>query len=62
MGKHQCPGRFFAGSKLKLCLAEIMLQYDIRLKEGYSPQAIQTGFITISDPFAQLEVRRRSIS
>ncbi|KAI6767692.1 hypothetical protein HG530_005701 [Fusarium avenaceum] len=57
MGKHQCPGRFFAGSELKLCLAEIILQYDIRLKEGYSPQAMQIGFITISDPFAQVEIR-----
>ncbi|KAH7262813.1 cytochrome P450 [Fusarium tricinctum] len=59
MGKHQCPGRFFAGSELKLCLAEIMLQYDIRLKEGYSPQVMQNGFMTISDPFAQVQVRRR---
>ncbi|KAM0191634.1 hypothetical protein ACHAPI_008685 [Fusarium lateritium] len=59
MGKHQCPGRFFAGSELKLCMAEIILKYDIRLKEGYSPQAMQIGFLTISDPCGQLEVRRR---
>jgi cytochrome P450 len=59
MGKHQCPGCFFAGSELKLCLADIILQYNIRLKEGYSPQVMQNGFMTISDPFAQVQVRRR---
>jgi cytochrome P450 len=59
MGRHQCPGRFFAGSELKLCLAEIILKYDIRIKERDSPHTMQFGFITVADPFAQLEVRRR---
>ncbi|KAF5622322.1 cytochrome P450 monooxygenase monooxygenase (lovA) [Fusarium sp. NRRL 52700] len=59
MGKHICPGRFFAGSELKLCLAHIILKYDIRLKEGCLGKPMQFGFLSATDPFTQLEVRRR---
>lgn len=38
-GKHACPGRFFAANEIKLILARILLQYDVRLpldvKERY---------------------------
>ncbi|KAF5554249.1 cytochrome P450 monooxygenase (lovA) [Fusarium mexicanum] len=59
MGKHICPGRFFAGSELKLCLAHIILKYDIRLKDGCLGKPMQFGFLSATDPFTQLEVRRR---
>ncbi|EXK36777.1 hypothetical protein FOXG_08910 [Fusarium oxysporum f. sp. lycopersici 4287] len=59
MGKHLCPGRFFAGSELKLCLAQIILNYDIRLKDGCSGKSMQFGFLSATDPYTQLEVRRR---
>ncbi|PCD20904.1 hypothetical protein FGRA07_05056 [Fusarium graminearum] len=59
MGRHQCPGRFFAGSELKLCLAQILLKYHLRLKDGYEPRTMEFGFMSVCDPFAQLEVRRR---
>ncbi|KAB8279173.1 cytochrome P450 [Aspergillus minisclerotigenes] len=58
-GRHICPGRFFAGTELKLCLAHILLEYDIRLKEGYSSQPMVLGVYAIVDPRTQLEVRRR---
>ena len=50
---------FFAGTELKLCLAHILLKYDIRLKEGYYPQPMVLGVYAIVDPMTQLEVRRR---
>ncbi|RGP60792.1 hypothetical protein FSPOR_10473 [Fusarium sporotrichioides] len=58
MGRHQCPGRFFAGSELKLCLAHILLKYDMRLKDGYEPKAMEFGFMSVCDPFTQLEVKK----
>ncbi|KAF9779938.1 hypothetical protein IL306_001066 [Fusarium sp. DS 682] len=59
MGKHACPGRFFAGSELKLCLAQILLKYDIRLKKGCTGKPMEFGFMSVTDPYTQLEVRRR---
>ncbi|KAF5587845.1 cytochrome P450 monooxygenase monooxygenase (lovA) [Fusarium pseudoanthophilum] len=59
MGKHLCPGRFFAGSELKLCLAHIILKYDIRLKDGCLGKPMPFGFLSATDPYTQLEVRRR---
>lgn len=60
-GRHICPGRFFASDELKLCLAHILLKYDIRLKDGCSPEPVQFGVYARVDPVAQLEVRRREI-
>ncbi|KAI1342040.1 cytochrome P450 [Xylariaceae sp. FL0016] len=34
LGKHACPGRFFAGHEIKMILAHFLLHYDIKLKEG----------------------------
>ncbi|KAF5691282.1 cytochrome P450 monooxygenase [Fusarium denticulatum] len=59
MGKHLCPGRFFAGSELKLCLAHIILKYDIRLKDGCLGKPMPSGFLSATDPHTQVEVRRR---
>jgi cytochrome P450 len=33
-GRHACPGRFFAGNEIKLLLAKILLQYDLRMPES----------------------------
>lgn len=58
--RHICPGRFFAGTELKICLAHILLKYDIQLKEGYVSAPLQFGAYVVIDPFANFEVRRRS--
>ncbi|CAJ2508095.1 Uu.00g092810.m01.CDS01 [Anthostomella pinea] len=34
LGKHACPGRFFAANEVKLILAHLLLNYDIKLKDG----------------------------
>ena len=59
LGRSVCPGRFFADTELKLCLAQILLKYDFRLKEGYVSKSIYMGFYPVVDPVAQVEVRRR---
>ncbi|KAJ5646066.1 cytochrome P450 [Penicillium lividum] len=58
-GRHICPGRFFASTELKICLAHILFKYDVRLKEGYFSAPVSLGVYASVDPVAQLEVRRR---
>lgn len=59
VGKHQCPGRFFAANELKLCLVHILLSYDLRMESGYETKPLRYGFMPIADPTARVEVRRR---
>jgi len=33
-GRHDCPGRFFAGNEIKLLLAKIIMTYDLRIAPG----------------------------
>ncbi|KAF2966816.1 hypothetical protein GQX73_g6755 [Xylaria multiplex] len=34
LGKHACPGRFFAAQEIKLILSHLLLNYDIKLRDG----------------------------
>ena len=58
LGRFICPGRFFADTELKLCLAHILLEYDFRLKEGYVSASTYSGVFPMVDPFAKVEIRR----
>lgn len=58
MGRHMCPGRFFADTELKLCLAHMLLEYDFRLQAGYVSQSGYYGTFPMVDPGAKVEVRR----
>ncbi|KAK1993479.1 cytochrome P450 [Colletotrichum falcatum] len=33
-GKHACPGRFFAANEIKMILANLLCNYDVRLPDG----------------------------
>lgn len=33
-GRHACPGRFFANNEIKLILAKLLLEYDIKMVDG----------------------------
>jgi cytochrome P450 len=33
-GRHSCPGRFVADIEMKIALAEILLNYDVKLADG----------------------------
>ncbi|KAJ5485673.1 cytochrome P450 [Penicillium diatomitis] len=59
-GRHICRGRFFANAELKICLAHILLDYVVRLKEGYCSKPMSSGVYDGVDSAAELEVRRRS--
>lgn len=34
LGRHACPGRYFAASELKLMLAYVVTHYDVKLEQG----------------------------
>lgn len=61
-GKHACPGRFFAGNVIKVILAHLLINYDIRLKEGQQrPKAMSVVMAKSPCPKTELEFRRRSL-
>lgn len=59
LGKHACPGRFFASNEIKIALSHILLKYDFRLADGCTPEHIGMGAELLADPVARLEIRRR---
>lgn len=34
VGRHACPGRFFAAHELKILIAQLILQFDWKLRDG----------------------------
>ncbi|KAF2492149.1 cytochrome P450 [Lophium mytilinum] len=59
-GKHACPGRFFAASEIKLILANMLLQYDIKVdkpEEGRYKN-IEFAHQNIPDPRRDLLFRK----
>lgn len=35
-GRHACPGRFFAGNEIKMIIANCLLQFDIKMPDGFT--------------------------
>jgi cytochrome P450 len=46
---HSSPGRFFAVMELKLMLATILLDYDIKLIPGTAPKDVYFGIGRVPD-------------
>ncbi|KAI1391380.1 ent-kaurene oxidase [Hypoxylon trugodes] len=61
LGKHACPGRFFAGCEIKMILAYLLLNYDIKLKDGEGRPAPNMFMMTKSPSMtAEVMFKRRS--
>ncbi|KAK8067076.1 hypothetical protein PG997_013823 [Apiospora hydei] len=61
LGKHACPGRFLAGNEIKLILANFVLNYDIKLKDGESrPEPMMFMMSKSPNQKAEIMFRRRS--
>ncbi|KAI0157254.1 cytochrome P450 [Xylariaceae sp. FL1272] len=61
LGKHACPGRFFASQEIKLILSYLLLKYEIRLPEGASRPKPTTFMMTRAPcQTAEVLVRRRT--
>ena len=60
-GRHACPGRFFVAHELKMALAYLFLNYDVkRLPER--PKTNWVGAISVPAFQACIEVRRRKVT
>ena len=58
IGKHACPGRFFAVSLIKTILAHILVDYEVKfLRER--PGNVWIEFNVIPPPSATISIRRR---
>ncbi|EHA49645.1 hypothetical protein MGG_08459 [Pyricularia oryzae 70-15] len=55
-GRHACPGRFFASNEMKLLLARILLDYDIKMPEGQTTryQNVVSSGAVMPDPTRDL--------
>lgn len=60
-GRHACPGRFFAANELKLMLAHIVMNYDVKLeKEGERPKDMWFMDACLPNRNAEVMFRKRS--
>ncbi|EKG17873.1 Cytochrome P450 [Macrophomina phaseolina MS6] len=57
-GKHVCPGRFFAANVMKLVLAHVAMEYDIK-PLAKRPENVLYSDISAPPDKAEIEVRRR---
>ena len=61
VGRHACPGRFFAAVEAKMILAHLLLRYDIRLKEGEGrPKPMMFMMTKSPNQDAEILFRRRA--
>lgn len=59
-GIHACPGRSFAAAELKLVVAHLIRNYDLRLRDGEKrPENIYTDFQIMPNPNAEVLLRAR---
>jgi cytochrome P450 len=60
LGKHACPGRFFAANELKIALCHILIKYDLRFSdEWHNPKPFGMGLAFSAEPRATVQIRRR---
>lgn len=57
-GKHVCPGRFFAVNVMKLLLAHVAMEYDIKPLEK-RPENVVFSDVSVPSDKAEIEVKRR---
>ena len=54
------PGRFFAASEIKMLLAYVLLNYDVKLAGGRGqPADLWFGFHSMPDPTVEVMFRKR---
>ncbi|KAH0603376.1 uncharacterized protein H6S33_007698 [Morchella sextelata] len=60
-GASACPGRFFAVAEMKIVLAYILCNYEIRFQPGVveRPKSSTIGIFQVPDASVELELRRR---
>jgi len=62
-GFHACPGRFFVAFELKIIIAELLMNYDLKFAVGFErPLDIFHDFNIQPNPQAELLVRRKGVA
>jgi cytochrome P450 len=62
IGRHSCPGRFFAANELKAMMAHLVLNYDIKLEnEGVRPPDLWFINSRVPNPTAEILFRKRQL-
>ncbi|KAF2106359.1 cytochrome P450 [Lophiotrema nucula] len=59
-GNHACPGRHFAAAEIKLTLAYLLSNYDLKLGDDGRPDNMIFGLLVVPNPFAKLLFKRRA--
>ncbi|KZS96388.1 cytochrome P450 [Sistotremastrum niveocremeum HHB9708] len=59
IGKHACPGRFFAVLLMKTMLAYILINYDVKTATGTAPPPVYFNTSCLPNPSAEVMFRRR---
>ncbi|KAI1424417.1 cytochrome P450 [Xylaria sp. FL1777] len=63
LGKHACPGRFFAAQEIKLILSHLLLHYDIKLRDGETrPKPVVFMMTKSPSQTAEVLFRRRKVA
>lgn len=61
IGKHACPGRFFAVDLIKIIITHVLVDYEVKpLRER--PENVWIEYNVIPPPTATLSIRRRKAS
>ncbi|KAI0004374.1 cytochrome P450 [Xylariaceae sp. FL0662B] len=63
-GRHACPGRFFAAHVIKLIVARLLLEYDIKMPEGVTERYpnLVMGIDSMPDPTKELVFKKVATS
>ncbi|PLB47565.1 cytochrome P450 [Aspergillus steynii IBT 23096] len=59
LGRHACPGRFFAATEVKIILCHILLKFDIELPARVKPQVMKVGASLSADLDAKVMLKKR---
>ncbi|OLN86218.1 Ent-kaurene oxidase 7 [Colletotrichum chlorophyti] len=59
-GKHACPGRFFAVNEIKMIMANILTNYEMKLPEGVTEryENLSFGSSSVPDPNKTVMIRK----
>ncbi|KAG8531165.1 uncharacterized protein KY384_004523 [Bacidia gigantensis] len=61
LGRHACPGRWFAGHVIKMVVASVLLKYDLKFKDGEErPETFLFQTTNMPHPKTRILVRRRT--
>lgn len=61
IGKHACPGRYFAVDLIKIIMIHVLMDYEIELK-GERPDNLWIEYNVVPPPGAALSIRRRKVA